>query len=82
MLWTLSRCVILIVVECVEVPPGAMNNSGSGFDTRTFLTENNFTVNFDTFVTGELKFTLKTINFRKVMPLDIPDCYKLHVKVR
>ncbi|CAG0919636.1 unnamed protein product [Notodromas monacha] len=82
-IWAFNESYIFdgdILRKCIEIPFEEMNIT-TGFDSRAFLAQKNFSINFDVFVSGEIKFDLKTINFRKIMPLDIPDCYKLNVMI-
>ncbi|XP_014226683.1 mucolipin-3-like [Trichogramma pretiosum] len=48
---------------------------------KSFLEEKKIEVNFNTLVKAELKFTVKTINFRAAGPLTSPDCYKFRIKI-
>ncbi|CAG0921903.1 unnamed protein product [Notodromas monacha] len=82
-IWAFNESYIFdgkILTKCIEIPYEEMNIS-TRFDSRVFMAQKNFSINVDDFVSGEIKFDLKTINFRKMMPMDAPDCYQLNVKI-
>ncbi|CAG0908853.1 unnamed protein product, partial [Cyprideis torosa] len=51
------------------------------FDLKTFLLERNKTLNFDALLRADLSFTIKTVNFRRALPMDRPDCYQMAITI-
>ncbi|CAK1550926.1 unnamed protein product [Leptosia nina] len=51
------------------------------FMSRQFLKDAQFDINFAALVRAELKFSLKTINFRAAGPITPPDCYRFDVAI-
>ncbi|KAG7157741.1 Mucolipin-3-like [Homarus americanus] len=65
---------------CINIPPSEANVTH--WSSKTYLEQQNFTLNFDLLLNAEFEFILRTIKLRVSLPFDTPECYCMTSKVQ
>ncbi|KAK8729969.1 hypothetical protein OTU49_008411 [Cherax quadricarinatus] len=64
--------------SCINI---TLSEVTPGWSTKTFLENNNFTLNFDLLLSATFNFVLKTIKLRVILPYETPECYRMTNKM-
>lgn len=67
-----------IVETCINI---SKNDVGASLDSLQLFRENNLHVNFSALVRAELKFSLKTVNFKAASRISAPNCYQFDINI-
>ncbi|XP_041986325.1 mucolipin-3-like [Aricia agestis] len=67
--------------EVIETCVNFTRNEGELFNSRKYIANAGLNVSFASMVRAELRFSIKTINFRAAGPITPPDCYRFDVKL-
>lgn len=70
-----------ILKDCLSIFPTTPINhtTWDNFSSREYFSANNFSIQFDRLIKGELTFALKTVLFKS--SLEAPDCYVFNVTI-
>ncbi|XP_045451127.1 mucolipin-3-like [Melitaea cinxia] len=66
-----------IIYTCINFT----NGENKSFKSQQFIQDAGLEVNFAALVRAELKFSIKTINFRAAGPITPPDCFRFDIKI-
>ncbi|XP_069156334.1 mucolipin-3 isoform X9 [Procambarus clarkii] len=66
--------------SCISIPLLSETNK-TEWSMKTFLIDNNFTLDFNILLGADLNFVLKTVKLRVNLPFDTPECYEMTSRI-